>query len=145
MMTVADLIKSRQDVFSITENTTVHDAARYLREKQIRAAGVFTSQGKLIGVLSQSDVSDKVAAENKSPDRVVVSEIMSTELIAVSPEKSLDECLVLMEGRGIYHLLVIDDTGRYRGMISAQDLLKVMASDQKSRADQLEDYITGRR
>jgi len=140
-MKVADVIGLRKEVFSIADDTTVHDAARYLREKQVRAVGVCNRQGKLVGVVSQSDISDKVAAENKCPAWMRVAEIMSTDLIIVRPETSLDDSLRLMEKHGIYHLLVVDEAAGYRGMISVQDLLKVIASDQKARADMLEAYI----
>ena len=59
-MTVMDLIGSRSDVFSIRDDVTVHDAARYLRERQVRSVGVLDANGTLVGVVSQSDVSDKV-------------------------------------------------------------------------------------
>lgn len=144
-MTVSTLIELRREVFSVSEDATVHETARYLREKQVRAAAVCDSQGKVVGVVSQSDVSDKVTAENKCPDWVRASEIMSTRLVAVSPQKSLEECLDLMEQYGIYHLLVVAENGGYCGMISIQDLLKVIASENKARADNLEEYIVGRR
>jgi len=140
-MKVTELIQSRREVYSITTETTVYQAARYLRERKVRSVGVRDNQGRLVGVISQSDISDKVAAENKCPDWMRVSEIMSTDLVTVSPEKPLDECLGLMEEHGIYHLLVVDDKGDYRGMISVQDLLKVIASDEKARADMLEDFM----
>ncbi len=144
-MRVADLIQSRREVFSILDDATVQDAARYLREKQIRAAGVRNAAGKLVGAVSQSDVSDKVAAENRCPAWMRVSEVMSTELKTVSPDENLDECLRLMERHGIYHLLVVDRAGEYRGMISVQDLLTVIASDEKARADMLEDIMFPKR
>ena len=77
-MTVLDLIGSRTDVYSIRNDVTVHDAARYLRERQVRSVGVLDADGRLVGVVSQSDISDKVAAENKCPAWMRVSEIMST-------------------------------------------------------------------
>ncbi len=140
-MTVADLIASRQEVYTIPDNMTVHDAARYLREKRLRSVGVEDPQGRLAGVVSQSDIANKVAAENKCPAWMRVSEIMSTDLISVPPETGLHECLNLMEKRRIFHLLVVDGLGKYRGMISVRDLLKVIASDQQSRADLLEAFI----
>jgi predicted transcriptional regulator len=140
-MRVANLIQSRTEVFSIRDDATVQEAARYLREKQIRAAGVRDAHGKLVGAISQSDMSDKVAAENKCPAWMHVAEIMSTDLKTVSPEATLDECLRLMDRHSIYHLLVVSDSGDYRGMISVQDLLAVIASDEKARADMLEEYM----
>src|SRR5262245_22393763 len=116
-MTVMDLIGSRPDVFSVRDDATVHDAARYLRERQVRSVGVLNASGTLVGVVSQSDISDKVAAENKCPAWMHVSEIMSTDLITVTPERSLHDCLRLMEANAIYHLLVVDPGGRYRGML----------------------------
>jgi CBS domain-containing protein len=140
-MVVADLIRTRKGVYSIQEDMTVHDAARYLREKQIRAVGVRDQAGKLSGVISQSDISDKVAAENKCPAWMHVSDIMTKKLITVPPERTLEECFSLMEQHGFYHLLIVDATGEYRGMISIQDLLKVLAAEHKERADMLDEYI----
>jgi CBS domain-containing protein len=145
-MKVADLIGSRKEVFSINEEATVHDAAKYLRERGVRSAGVVNKDGKLIGVVSQSDISDKVAAENKCPAWMRVTEIMTAELVTVPPEAPLDACLQLMEKFGIYHLLVVDDsTTLFHGMISVTDLLSVIASDEKARADLLEDLIFPKR
>ena len=143
-MTVLDLIGSRPDVFSVREDTTVHDAARYLRERQVRAVGVLDVDGRLVGVVSQSDISDKVAAENKCPAWMRVSEIMSTGLVTVTPDQSLHDCLRLMQQNSIYHLLVVDPDGAYRGMLSVSDLVTVIASDEKARADMLEAFIFGR-
>ena len=137
-MKVADLIKSRKEIYSIPEEMTVHESARYLRERKVRAVGVLDSTGKLVGVVSQSDIADKVAAENKCPAWMRVSEIMTSALVTVPPEASLDECLRQMEKHGFYHLLVVDEGGEYRGMISVTDLLQVIASDEKARADLLE-------
>lgn len=140
-MNVRDLIATRREVYSIRDDTSVHEAARYLREKQIRSIGIMNAAGRLVGVLSQSDISDKVAAENKCPAWMKVSEIMTSDLVIVPPETSLDECIRLMEKHSIFHLLVVDDRGVYHGMISVQDLLRVIASDQKARADLLEAMI----
>jgi CBS domain-containing protein len=140
-MKVAELIASRREVYSISEDTTVHDAARYMREQQVRAVGVCDSQGVLVGVVSQSDVSDKVAAENKCPAWMRVSEIMTRQLVTATPDTHIEDCLRLMEQHGIYHLLILDSAKGFRGMISVSDLLKLFASDQKARADMLEALI----
>jgi len=143
-MKVLDLIGSRSEVFSIRAEATVHEAAQYLRERQVRSVGVVDANGQLIGVVSQSDISDKVAAENKCPAWMRVTEIMSTGLVSVTPERPLDECLRLMEQHGMYHLLVVDYAGGFRGMLSVSDLLRVIASDEKARADMLEAFVFDR-
>jgi CBS domain-containing protein len=137
-MRIADLIASRREVYSIADDSTVHDAARYIRERQVRAVGVCDRQGVLVGVVSHSDISDKVAAENKCPAWMRVSEIMTRQLVTATPETSIEDCLRLMEQHGIFHLVVVDNEKGYRGMISVTDLLQLFASDQKARADMLE-------
>lgn len=140
-MRVSDLIGHRKNVYSIPDSFSVLDAAKYLREKKVRSVGVVDGEGKLVGVVSQADVSDKVAAENKCPAWMKVSEIMSTGLLTVTPEAGLDECLKLMEQNSVYHLLVLGEGNRYLGMVSVSDMLRVIASDQKARADLLESYM----
>jgi len=138
-MNVADLIASRSDVYSIS------DAARYLRERQVRAAGVVDGAGKLVGVISQADISDKVAAENKCPAWMRVNEIMERDLVTVPLDTPFETCLRLMEQHTVYHLLIVDDSGRFHGMLSISDLLQIIASDEKARADLLEDIIFPKR
>jgi CBS domain-containing protein len=140
-MKVKDLIESRKEVYSIPVDMTVHDAARYLRERGVRAAGICDAAGKLVGCISQSDISDKVAAENKCPAWMRVTEVMSTNLVLTTPETPLEDCMRMMDEHGIFHLLVLDEKQRYRGMISVADLLRVIATDHKARADMLESYI----
>lgn len=144
-MKVSEIIASRTEVYTLAENTTVLDAARYLREKRTRAVGIVNAQGKVVGVISQSDISDKVAAENKCPAWMHVSEIMSTGLESVRPDTTLDECLRAMEKRGIFHLLVMDEKSGYHGIISVSDLLAAIVSDEKARADMLEAIMFGQR
>ena len=112
-MKVSELIGSRREVYSISEESSVHEGAQYLREKQVRSAGVVDSGGRLAGVVSQSDISDKVAAENKCPAWMKVGEIMSRDLIAVGLEMTLEDCLGLMDQHGIYHLLAMDGRGQF--------------------------------
>lgn len=137
-MRVADIIGSRTTVYSLDQDSTVHDAAQYLRERQVRAAGVLDADKRLVGVISQSDICDKVAAENRCPAWVRVREIMTaSDLVKVSPDMTADACLRLMEQNGIYHLLVEDGSGSFMGMLSVSDLLRVIANDEKVRADLL--------
>src|ERR1700756_4119815 len=136
-MKVSDLIGSRREIYSIPDGVSVLEAAQYLREKGVRSAGVLDAGGHLVGVVSQSDISDKIAAENKCPAWVKVSEIMSRSLLTVTPEMSFEESLKLMEQNSVYHLCILERPGVFRGMLSVSDLLRVMATDEKARADML--------
>jgi CBS domain-containing protein len=140
-MTVADLIGPRHRVYTIREDDTVHDAARYLREMHIRSVGVIDAGGKLVGVLSQSDISHQVVAENKCPAWIHVHEIMTRDLVTVAPDCSIEGCQRLLEQHAIHHLPVVALDGEYWGMVSITDLLHVVVGDLQSRADLLESFI----
>jgi len=113
--------------------------ARYLREKRVRTMAVTDSAGHVVGVIGQSDISSKVAAEHRCPSWVHVHEIMSTELVTVTPDTTVQDCMRLMEKHNIYHLLVLDGR-RNLGMVSAKDVLRMIALDEKARADLLESW-----
>ncbi len=140
MSRVNQLLDQRSEFFAVSPEKTVHEAAMYLRDREVRATVVCDDAGCPIGVISQSDISDKVTAENRCPAWVKVREIMSTRLVTVTADSSIDECLHLLEKHGIYHLVVIDPEGRSMGMISTQDILRLVARDERARADLLESW-----
>src|ERR1700756_392085 len=140
-MKVGELIGSRKEVYTVSEETSVHQVAQYMRAKEVRTVGVLGADGRLTGVVSQSDISDKVAAENKCPAWMKAADIMTRELVTVTAEKTLDECLLLMEQNSIFHLIVLSQMEEFRGMLSVKDILRVVASDEKARADLLEAFI----
>src|SRR5437762_13498340 len=108
-MRVGDLIGSRKEVYTVSEETSVHEVAQYLRAKEVLTVGVLRANGRLTGVISQSDISDKVPAENKCPAWMKASDIMTRELVSVTGESTLDECLVLTEDNSIHPLNVLNE------------------------------------
>jgi CBS domain-containing protein len=86
LKTVREIVTNRKQVYCISNQATVAEAARYLKGRGITAAGVCNLSSKVIGVLSQSDISDKVAAENYRPSEVKVQAIASSDLVKVTPE-----------------------------------------------------------
>jgi CBS domain-containing protein len=140
MNRVRHLLEKRSDFFAVSPEATIHEAAMYLRDRKVRATVVCGSEGRPVGVISQSDISDKVTAENRCPAWIKVREIMSTNLVTVTPENKIEECLNLLEKHGIYHLVVVDSSGASMGMISAQDILRLVARNEKARADLLEHW-----
>ena len=69
------------------------------------------------------------------------SDIMTRELITVTPDMTLEDCMRLMDQNTIFHLLVLGEGQEFRGMLSISDILRVVASDEKARADLLESFI----
>ena len=138
--TVQDIIKNRKEVYSLSNQTTVAEAARYLKDRGIRAAGVRNVSGKIVGVVSQSDISDKVVAENYRPAEVMVQSIASENPIKVSPETECGAAMRIMHEKGVYHLVVEDEAGTFLGMLSMRDCITMKVEEEKERADMYESY-----
>jgi CBS domain-containing protein len=138
--TVRDIVVDRKQIYRVANQATVAEAARYLKENGIRAAGVCNLSGKVVGVVSQSDISDKVAAENYRPSEVKVQAIATTTLVKVTPESTCQEAARLMNAKGIYHLIVEETDGAFLGMISLRDCTHARAEDERERAEMYHQY-----
>jgi CBS domain-containing protein len=138
--TVQDIIKNRAEVYCISNQTTAAEAARYLKDRGIRATGICNLSGKTVGVVSQSDISDKVVAENFRPSEVSVLSIASTDLIKVTPQAPVSEAMQTMQDKRVYHLIVEDSEGKFLGMVSMRDCVAMRADEEKERAEMLKEY-----
>jgi CBS domain-containing protein len=138
--TVRDIIKDRKEVYCLSNQTTAAEAARFLKDHGIRATGICNLSGKIVGVVSQSDISDKVAAENFRPSEVSVQTIASSNLIKVTSETEVDAALQILQQHGLYHLIVEDADGKFLGMVSMRDCVAMKGEEEKERAEMLKDY-----
>jgi len=137
---VRDVIQNRKEIYCISNQASVAEAARYLKDRRIRAAGVCNLSGKVMGVISQSDISDKVVAENYRPSDVMVHAVASQNLVKIDAECSCQDAARIMNENGIYHLVVEDDAGTFLGMISLRDCTMMRAEEESERAEMLQDY-----
>ena len=138
--TVKDIIKNRKEIYCISSQTTVAEAARYLKDRGIRAAGVRNLSGKIVGVVSQSDISDKVVAENYRPAEVMVQSIASENPIKVSPETECGAAMRIMHEKGVYHLVVEDEGGTFLGMVSMRDCVTMKVEEEREMAEMYKSY-----
>src|SRR5215204_586021 len=128
-------------VWTITPEAMVFDAIQMMAEKNVGALLV-TDHGKLIGIISERDYTRKVALKGKSSKQTPVKEILSKQIVQVSPTHSVEECLRLMTDHRIRHLPVLDGD-KIKGVVSIGDLVNWIISAQTSTIHQLETYITG--
>ena len=140
MKTVRQLLQGKAaGVCSIGPDAPVIDALRLMAEREIGALVVVNGE-KLAGILSERDYARKVMLLGKSSRDTPVGEIMTTKVICVSPQRTVEECMALMTEKRIRHLPVLDG-GKLIGVLSIGDLVKEVIAEQKSTIEQLESYI----
>jgi CBS domain-containing protein len=142
LKTVKEILNAKgYEVWSITPDATVFDALTKMALKDVGALTVMEGD-QLAGIISERDYARKVILQGKTSRTALVREIMSSPVICVRPQQTVEECMALLTGRRIRHLPVIEDE-RVIGMISIGDLVKSIISEQQFIIEQLEHYISG--
>lgn len=142
MRPVIELLKKREPVnWSLTPQQSVFDALKMLADHNVGALMVLDN-GRLAGVFSERDYSRKIALAGKSSKDTLVKDIMTANVITVSPQVRTRDCLALMSKKGIRHLPVVEGD-KVLGMISIRDLMNDIIADHEMTISQLQHYITG--
>ena len=132
--------KGRQ-IWSIDPGATIYDAIAMMAERSVGALLV-CSGGRLVGIISERDYARKVILQGRSSSTTRVEEIMTRNVIVVTPRTRTRECMQLMTEKAIRHLPVVDDN-RVIGMVSIRDIVSDIIADQDFTIEQLEHYISG--
>ncbi len=142
MSRISEILNQRsKEIWSVRSDQPVLDAIRLMAEKGIGALLVMDGS-RLVGVLSERDYARKVILENRSSKNTLVREIMTSDVVTVSPESEISECMSIMTDNDFRHLPVVQGD-EVVSMISIGDLVKVVIKEQQFTIDQLEHYITG--
>ena len=142
MQTVSQLLAGiNHRLETVAPNEHVFEALKLMFEKDIGSLLV-VEFGKLAGIFTERDYARKLVLQGKSSQNTLVRDVMSTKLITVKPEDSLDFCMQLVTEKRIRHLPVMDQESLV-GMLSIGDLLKAALSEQANTIKQLESYING--
>ncbi|MCH7335183.1 CBS domain-containing protein [Acinetobacter sp. NIPH 2699] len=143
MTIVAQVIKNKavQSIFTISPNATVLDAIKIMADKGVGAL-VVAEDEKVIGIFSERDYTRKIALMERSSNNTLVADIMTSKVISVGLNNTVEECLQLMTDRHLRHLPVLDQE-KLVGFISIGDLVKAAMDDQRILIEQLQQYISG--
>ena len=145
MKPVSELFNNRAGsdatLWSVKPDDTVFDAIKVLAEKGVGAL-IVMENGKLAGILSERDYTRKVALLGKNSKETFVRDIMTANVLVISPKTRTRECMAIMSEKNIRHLPVVDgDT--VVGMLSIRDLMNDIIADHEFTISQLESYIRG--
>ena len=140
MKTVAQLLELKPTgIVAIAPEATVLDAVKLLAEKNVGAVLVLDGP-RLVGVFSERDYARKVDLKGKSSSNTPVSEVMTRDVVFVTPSHTNEDCMALMTDKRVRHLPVVAND-QVVGILSIGDLVKDIISEQQFIISQLESYI----
>ena len=141
---LSEILRSKgTDVLKIDASSTVFDALKKIVELNVGSILV-TEDDKVVGIMTERDYLRKVAIHGRTSHDTIVSEIMSSPLVYVTPETTIEESMAIMTDRRIRHLPVIENDDVV-GIISIGDLVKFQSQEQSFQIKYLTEYISGGR
>jgi CBS domain-containing protein len=130
--------KKASTVWTIGPNAMVIDAIRFMDEKNVGALPVVDNV-KLVGIVSERDYTRKIVLKGKSSKETPVSEIMTKQLVTVSPREGVTECMRIITEKRVRHLPVLEGADLV-GILSIGDVVNWLISAQAATIDNLERY-----
>ena len=134
------LNKNRQ-IWTISKDQSVRQALILMSEKNIGAIIIVDNDDFPIGIFSERDYARKIILKGKSSKDTLLDEVMTKELITVTRDYKIDQCMEIMNEKRIRHLPVLENK-KIVGIISIGDVLKIMIKEQKELIDHLQKFIT---
>ena len=140
MKTVRQLLETKGNkIYSVASDCLIYDALTMMAEHRIGALLVMDAD-HLAGIFSERDYAREVVLKGRTSKTAPVSEVMSTKLITVTCDHTVEECMNLMSGKRIRHLPVLHDD-KVVGVLSIGDLVQETIAYQQFLIKQLESYI----
>jgi CBS domain-containing protein len=110
-------------VVVVDPDSSVKYALTLMRRRKIHSVVVAMSEkNPTYGIVTSTDIRDKIAATGRNPAETTVREIMSGPIITGNPDWTLMECSKIMQENNFHHLPIADETGALIGLISTTDI-----------------------
>ena len=142
MTTLEDFLKLNKNrkIWTISKDQSVKQALILMSEKNISAIIIVENNDFPIGIFSERDYARKIILKGKSSKDTLLDEVMTKELITVTRNYKVDQCMELMNEKKIRHLPVLENK-KIIDIISIRDVLKIMVKEQKELIDHLQKFI----
>lgn len=142
MTTIKQILDQKgHDVLTVRPDDTVLRALELMAGKNVGAV-VVTENDKPVGIFTERDYARSVILKGRSSTNTPVSDVMSSEVVFVRPEQTVDECMAIMSDKRFRHLPVLE-RGKLVGIVSIGDLVRTIIDQQAFTIEQLQGYIGG--
>jgi CBS domain-containing protein len=143
MSTVAEILQEKSgDVIRIEGRATVFDAVKAMVEANVGAL-LITDGEQITGIFTERDYLRRIAVEGRRSRDTIVSDVMSSPVLVVTQETTVEEAMALMTDKRIRHAPVVDESGLV-GIISIGDLVKFTSKQQSYQLQYLTEYISAK-
>ena len=139
-MTVREILANKGgEIWSVSPDATVFETLQVMADQEIGAVLVMRD-GRTVGMFSERDYARQVILKGKASKDTPVRDVMTSRVVYVRPEQTLDDCMALMTDKRVRHLPVIGND-ELLGVLSIGDIVKAMISEKQFIIEQLENYI----
>ncbi|HEY0944468.1 MAG TPA: CBS domain-containing protein [Opitutaceae bacterium] len=128
-------------LFSVAPSVSVADAVRVMNEHKIGSIVVLDGK-RLVGIFTERDVLTRVVAAGRIPQVTRVNDVMTGNVITITPETTIEAVMELFTHKRCRHLPVLDG-GVLVGLISIGDVMRWLIEAHRSEAESLRHYISG--
>ncbi len=125
---------------AVSADATVAQAIASMIAHRVGAVAILEG-GKISGIFTERDVLRKVALSGRDPDNIPVREVMTSPVETVTPRTRPGEAFAMMMGHHFRHLAVVDDKGKFLGMVSIRNLLQAQVEELKRQLNSVEQYF----
>ncbi|MBU0507082.1 CBS domain-containing protein [bacterium] len=140
--TVKQILASKGHTIHFVKPTdTLETALRLMAEKEVGALLVM-EDNNIVGIFSERDFARKVLVQGLAKPTTKISQMMSPEVLCISPDRTMPDCMNLMTNKRIRHLPVLEND-KLIGLVSIGDVVNRVIMDQTTDINALKDYITG--
>ena len=142
MGNVSNILRTKSNIIlSVTPDTIVYDAIELMCDKNVSAVVVMENE-KLAGIFTERDYARKLILQGKASKETLIGEVMTVDLVTVTPSTLVEDCMRLMTGKFIRHLPVLEGN-KLVGIISIGDVVKSVIEEQKFIIENMEHFISG--
>ncbi|MFO0761335.1 MAG: CBS domain-containing protein [Byssovorax sp.] len=134
------LQRFEREVVTVPLDAPVIAAAQLMRDRRVGCV-VVVREGRPVGILTDRDIALRIVAAGRDPERTLISQVVTFEAVSLLRTDTIETALTRMRQFGVRRLPIIDDSGQISGIVTADDLLPLLANELLALGSGVEDNV----